>query len=111
MDVRRIIAGAGLAVLALAGPAAAQGRDYGINIINDSGMTIEYFYFSECRDPNWGPDRLGRSEVIRDRASRFFDMYDGIRNCCRDMRAKFTNGASRQRMNVDVCTESQWIVR
>jgi hypothetical protein len=54
---------------------------------------------------------LGSQEVIRDRQSRFVDMYDGIRSCCRDMRAKLVNGASRQRMNVDVCTEHQWVVR
>ena len=111
MNVRTMVAGIGLAAFALASPATAQQRDYGINIINDTGTTIEYFYYSACRDNNWGPDRLGSQEVIRDRQSRFMDMYDGIRGCCRDMRAKLTNGAARQRMGVDVCVEHQWVVR
>jgi hypothetical protein len=108
---KQIIAALALAAVTLVGPAAAQSRDYGINVINDTGTTIEYFYFSACRDQNWGRDRLGNQEVIRDRQSRFFDMHDGIQSCCRDMRAKLVNGASRQRMNVDVCAEHQWVVK
>jgi hypothetical protein len=111
MNIKPIIAALGLAAMTLTGPATAQNRDYGINVVNDTGTTIEYLYYSACRDQNWGPDRLGSQEVIRDRQSRFVDMYDGIRSCCRDMRAKLVNGASRQRMNVDVCTEHQWVVR
>ena len=111
MNLRTMVAGLGLAAFALASPAEAQRRDYGINIINDTGTTIEYFYYSACRDNNWGPDRLGRQEVIGDRQSRFIDMYDGIQGCCRDMRAKLVNGAARQRMGVDVCVEHQWVVR
>jgi hypothetical protein len=111
MNVRSILAGVALAAALFTGVKSASAQDYGINIINDTGTTIEYFYYSACRDNNWGPDRLGRQEVIRDRQSRFFDMHDGIRNCCRDMRAKLVNGATRQRMGVDVCSESQWVVR
>ncbi len=111
MNLRPILAGVALSAALFAGAKAASAQDYGINIINDTGTTIEYFYYSACRDNNWGPDRLGNQEVIRDRQSRFFDMQDGLRNCCRDMRAKLVNGATRQRMGVDVCRESQWVVR
>jgi hypothetical protein len=111
MNVRPILVGVALSAVLFAGAKSASAQDYGINVFNDTGTTIEYFYFSACRDNNWGPDRLGRQEVIRDRRSRFFDMFDGIRSCCRDMRAKLINGATRQRMGVDVCSESQWIVR
>jgi hypothetical protein len=45
MNVQTMVAGIGLAAFALASPAAAQQRDYGINIVNDTGTTIEYFYF------------------------------------------------------------------
>ena len=111
MNVRSTFNAIVLAAALFTGVKSASAQDYGINIINDTGTTIEYFYYSACRDTNWGPDRLGRQEVIRDRQSRFFDMHDGIRNCCRDMRAKLVNGATRQRMGVDVCSETQWLVR
>jgi len=55
--------------------------------------------------------RLGATEVIGAGASRVFDMYDGIRDCCRDLKAKFSNGVARERMNVNVCRESEWVVR
>lgn len=101
----------GLGAVAAIAPAAAQREDYGITVINGTGATIEYFNYSECRSNDWRGDRLGANEVIRPGASRHFDMYDGIRECCRDMRAKFTNGATRERMGVNVCSESEWIVR
>lgn len=93
------------------GPAGAQQRDYGITVVNGTGAAIEIINFSECRSNNWRGDRLGPNEVIPPGASRYFDMYDGIGDCCRDMRAKFANGAARERMGVNVCSESQWIVR
>jgi len=111
MNRRPLLAAIGLAVFALAGPAAALRNDHGVNVVNQSTTTIEYFYFSACRDPNWGPDRLGATEVIAPRASRFFSMDDGIPGCCRDMLAKFVKGATRQRKSVDVCTEYEWVVR
>jgi hypothetical protein len=111
MNIKPVIVALGLAIMAFTGSAVAQNRDYGINVINETGTTIEYFYYSACRDQNWGRDRLGNNEVIQNRQSRFFDMSDGIRSCCRDIRAKLVNGASRQRMNVDVCVEHQWVVQ
>ena len=41
-------------------------------------------------DPNWGPDRLGE-EVLEGGQDKIFDMRDDKRNCCRDMKATFSN--------------------
>lgn len=103
---RRILIAAGLGAVIALTRAEAQ-MDYGITVHNNTGTAIEYFRFTACRAP-WGPDRLGRTEVIEPGASRFFDMYIGIRDCCRDMRAEFVNGAVRERFDVDVCRESRW---
>ena len=105
----RLIGALSFAVLAATSPTSAQ--DYGIVVVNGTSTPIEFFYFSECRMNDWLRDRLGANEVIRPGQSRHFDMYDGVRDCCRDMRAKFTNGAVRDRMGVDVCRESEWVVR
>ena len=106
----------GFAALVLAAfvsisPAAAQQQDYRMAVINGSNTPIETFQFSECSSNDWRADRLGATEVIGAGASRVFDMYDGIRDCCRDLKAKFSNGVARERMNVNVCRESEWMGR
>jgi len=100
-----------LACVALVAISPASAQDYRMAIINGTNTDIEYFYYSECSTNNWLGDRLGANEVISPGAQRVFDMYDGIRDCCRDMRAKLANGAARERMNVNVCRESEWYVR
>ncbi|MBX9589412.1 MAG: hypothetical protein K2X43_08905 [Hyphomonadaceae bacterium] len=115
----RVKASCVVAVLALTGlvaglvsidPAAAQ-QDYRMSIVNGTSTPIEFFHYSECSANNWLGDRLGSNEVINPGGRRVFDMYDGIRDCCRDMRAKFSNGTTRERMSVNVCRESEWVVR
>jgi hypothetical protein len=100
----------------LAGPlvvdgAAAQRQDFRVTVTNGAIDAVEYFYFSECGINNWGKDRLGSKEVISPGARRRFDMYEGNADCCRDMRAILSTGASRQRLGVDVCRKKEWVVR
>ena len=103
-------AGLTLAAIFSINHAAAQ-QDYRIGVINGTNVAIEYFHYSGCRTNDWLGDRLGSNEVINPGASRVFDMYDGIGDCCRDMQAKFSNGVVRERMGVNVCRESEWVVR
>jgi hypothetical protein len=103
---RRALIAAGLGAMIILAPAEAQ-MDYGMTVYNHTGTAIEYFRFTGCRAP-WGPDRLGSTEVIQPGASRHFDMYIGIRDCCRDMRAEFVNGGVREWLDVDVCREAKW---
>ena len=111
MHFRPLIAGLCLAALGLAGPAAALLNDYGINIINETEAPIQAIHFSSCRDQNWGDDRLGANEVIAPKASRFFNMHDGIADCCRDVLARFANGVQKQRKALNVCQVYEWEVR
>ena len=112
MRVLRALAGLSLAALALlAGPATAQQRQYPFVVINDTDAPIEYFYFSACGANNWRSDRLGANEVIEQGARRRFNMHDGIADCCRDMRAKLATGAARQKLGIDVCRDTQWVVQ
>jgi hypothetical protein len=105
---RKALIAAGLGGLMLLAPADAQ-VTYGVTVYNNTGTAIQVFRFTACRAP-WGPDRLGSTEVIAPGASRHFDMSIGIRDCCRDLRAEFANGAVRERMDFDVCKESRWEV-
>lgn len=111
VDVRGGFAGLVLAAFVSISSAGAQQQDYRMAVINGSNVPIETFQFSECSSNDWRADRLGATEVIGAGASRVFDMYDGIRDCCRDLKAKFSNGAARERMNVNVCREAEWVVR
>ena len=111
LNVRLGLLGFGLGLLALGAPAAALRNNHGINIVNGTGMTIQSFHFSSCKDPNWGDDRLGANEVIAAGASRFFDMHDGVAECCRDMLARLDNGAAKQRKSVNVCEIYEWEVK
>lgn len=90
---------------------AQQKRNYSFVIVNDADAPIHYFYFSACGANNWGGDRLGPREVIEQGARRRFNMHDGLADCCRDMRAKLVTSAARQKLGVDVCRESQWVVQ
>ena len=110
VDALCLIAGLAFAAVAAVAPAAAQQQDYRIAVINGSNLPIEIFQFSECSSNDWRADRLGATEVIRPGQSRVFDMFDGIRSCCRDMPAKFANGATREQMNIDVCRAAEWVV-
>ena len=110
-NVRLGLLGFALALLALGAPAAALRNNYGVNIVNGTGITIQSFHFSACKDPNWGEDRLGANEVIAAGASRFFDMHDGVAECCRDMLARLDSGAAKQRKSVNVCEIYEWEVR
>ena len=109
--VRLAVICSGLALLALGAPAAALRNNYGVNIVNGTGITIQSFHFSACKDPNWGEDRLGATEVIAAGASRFFDMHDGVAECCRDMLARLDNGVAKQRKSVNVCEIYEWEVK
>ena len=115
IPVPRGLAGIGFAALLAAllavGPATAQQRQYPFVVVNDADAPIEYFYFSACGANNWRSDRLGAREVIAQGARRRFNMHDGIADCCRDMRAKLATGAARQKLGVDVCRETQWVVQ
>jgi hypothetical protein len=108
--ILRVIAGLICGSFVAIAPSLAQ-QDYRMAVINGGSVPIETFQYSECSSNDWRADRLGATEVISPGASRVFDMYDGIRDCCRDMKAKFSNGVARERMNVNVCRETEWMVR
>ncbi len=110
-NVRLGLIGFGLGLLALGAPPSALRNNYGVNIVNSTGISIQSFHFSACKDPNWGEDRLGSTEIIAPGASRFFDMHDGVAECCRDMLARLDNGAAKQRKSVNVCEVYEWEVR
>ena len=111
MNVFQSLVGGGLAAaVAMVAPAQAQSFDYGITVHNNTAGTIKEFNYSECRLNIWLHNRLAPNQTIPPYGSVRFDMYDGIPDCCRDMRAKFTSGAVRERYGVNVCREASWVI-
>jgi hypothetical protein len=111
MKLRLLVACLSLTAVGLAGPVFALLNDHGVNIVNETDAPIQAIHFSSCKDDKWGPDRLGADEIILPKAAHFFDMHDGIADCCRDVLARFANGAQKQRKALNVCQVYEWIVR
>jgi len=106
----RIYAVVALAAALAASPATAQQNGHRFTVINGADVAIEYFYVASCGAGAWGKDRLGAKEIIKPGARKQFGIRGGNDDCCHDMRAKLQTGASRQKLNADVCRESEWVV-
>jgi hypothetical protein len=103
----RIVA---LAAALAASPATAQHNEHRFTVTNGTDVAIEYFYVASCGAGAWGKDRLGAKEIIKPGARKQFGIRGSNDDCCQDMRAKLQTGASRQKLNADVCRESEWVV-
>ena len=51
-----------------------QGNNITISIANETGYEVHYVYISPSSDDNWGSDKLGSDEVLRDGAFRRFSL-------------------------------------
>jgi hypothetical protein len=107
----RICAAVALAVALAASPVMAQQKELRLIVINGTGVAIEYFYFAGCGGGEWGRDRLGAKELIEPGARRSFSFRISTGKCCHDLRAKLHTGASRQKLNADLCRDAEWIVQ
>ncbi len=93
----KIIAAAAVAA-ALAVPAWAQTQQ--IRIQNNSGVTLQYLYFSRSDTDSWEEDRLGANVL---QSGRYIDLVIvNVSNCIYDVLLQFENGAEYQDQ-IDVC--------
>jgi hypothetical protein len=63
--------------------------DTSLTIDNESGVVVAFVQYSDCADPEWGPDRLDDDEFIEDGERRSFDVDPG----CYDIRVTFVGGS------------------
>jgi hypothetical protein len=109
MDYRAI---ALLSLVALLGkPADAQQGGHKFTVINDADVAIEYFYAAPCGGDGWGKDRLAAREIIKPGARKQFSFKSRDSDCCYDLRVTLYTGASRQKLNADICREPDWTIR
>jgi hypothetical protein len=85
-------------------------RERRMDIVNQTGHTIQHFYATNTSVKKWGRDLLGEA-VIPPGQSYRFDFNDGTGACSFDFRAVLDNGRPIERYNVNVCTSTAWILR
>jgi tetratricopeptide (TPR) repeat protein len=76
---------------------------------NLTNTTIERVYISTSTDDDWGPDRLGRTQVIYSGESNDFD-FTGFAECLFDIKVVFTDGGIGEKRNVNLCQISTFDV-
>lgn len=99
--MRRLLLGAVLSV-AMAGTAAAQ-CDTRFSLVNQSGVTIQEFYFGSSAQPNWGADQLGANVLPNGRSMNFATRQGGLN----DFRVVWATGEHAELMQVNICVISQ----
>jgi hypothetical protein len=107
MVVRGSLAAAMACGMLLAGP--AQALDRKVTIINNSGLTVSYFYGSNVGTTFWEEDLLA-SDVLSDGASVLVDFDDTTGYCRFDFRAIFDDGTEIVKKDVNVCEISTFTI-
>lgn len=79
-----------------------------VNITNTTGMTMTHFYASNSGRSTWGPEQLGPSTVLRSGQFVTINFDDGTGACSYDFRAKFADGQTLVRYNINVCSVSNY---
>jgi hypothetical protein len=104
---RGYLAGAVACTMMLASPALALDRK--VTIINNSGLTVSYFYGSNVGTTFWEEDLLA-SDVLSDGASVLVDFDDTTGYCRFDFRAIFDDGTEIVKKDVNVCEISTFTI-
>jgi hypothetical protein len=91
-----------------ANPPAGQQQQFNRNVIlvNQSGDTIMYLYWSNTSQSEWGSDQLG-SDVLPDGQSIAANVDDGSNACEFDMMAVTSSGRQITHQAVNVCSVSE----
>jgi hypothetical protein len=101
MPIRRFILAALLATGAV-GTAQAQ-CDTSFTLVNQSGVTVNEFYFGSSAQRSWGVDQLGANVLPNGRTMNFRARNAGNN----DFKVVWANGEFAELMQVDICRTSQ----
>ncbi len=83
------------------GPGDGLNRD--VSLINKSGETIMFLYWSNVDEEYWGDDRLG-SDILADGDSWYVTVADNTGACAFDMLGVTASGREIVRPGVNVCS-------
>ena len=97
MMLRRLLLGAAL-LAGSAGMAQAQ-CDTSFSLVNNSGATVQEFYFGSSAQRSWGNDQLGANVLSNGATMRFRTRNAGAN----DFKIVWSNGQTAELMRVDIC--------
>jgi hypothetical protein len=101
MSLRRLLLALAL-TSGLSSVAQAQ-CDRRFTLNNQSGSTINQFFFGSSAQRNWGADQLGANVLPNGRSVRYETRHSG-RN---DFKVVWANGQTAELMNIDICATSE----
>jgi len=101
MFIRRILLAS---ILATGFAASAHAQcDTRFTLVNNSGATIQEFYFGSSAQSSWGQDRLGQNVLPAGRSMNFSARVAGAN----DFKVVWASGETAEMMRVDICATSQ----
>ncbi len=80
----------------------AQAADVAYELINNSDLTLVYFYTSPVSDPNWSDNLVTRENALTAGDSGTVSLKDGSDECDYDVKFEFEDG-SELTDQVNVC--------
>jgi hypothetical protein len=86
---------------------AAEAQDRRVNIINETGVTLNEFYGSNVNADTWEEDILG-ADVLPSGSSVVINFDDGSGECLFDFRAVFADGDVLVNEGINVCEISEY---
>lgn len=98
---------AAASLFAMGVPSTASAANRHVDIVNDTGRTMEEFYASATDADDWEEDILGRDTLAQGEVFDV-DIDDGSGACKFDFKAVFTDGTSHVMRGVNVCTISRF---
>lgn len=101
MSLRRVFLA--LALSAGFGSVAQAQCDRRFTLNNQSGSTINQFFFGSSAQRSWGVDQLGSNVLPNGRSTRYETRHSG-RN---DFKVVWANGQTAELMNIDICATSE----
>ncbi|UJW84368.1 hypothetical protein [Devosia sp. SL43] len=97
---------AALALLAGVLPAAAQTVEF--TLINNSSVSLHYFYTTPSNEDSWGEDLLGADGTLEPGYQGTVTIGDGSDQCLYDFRFESGEGDLLEVPEVDICSLSSY---
>ena len=106
-DMTKLTVLAGAALLAIGVTGSAKSYDRRLDLVNGSGLAIVSFYASNIDSDGWQADVLGSATLPPGKHLRI-NLDDGSSYCRFDLKARFVDGTSVVRHDVDICSITRY---
>jgi hypothetical protein len=98
-----------LALVAAIQPAAAQTVEF--TLINDSSLSLHYFYTTPASEETWGEDLLGETGTLEPGEQGIVTIGDGSDQCVYDFKFVADTGAELIEPEIDICALDSYTLK